>query len=83
MSIKHVAFVKMSAFSRIFKQGLALKHEYPDIKLTLICDSILHSGDIFERTFDELVGIVDLDRWMDINKPDILHVCDDGELEVS
>jgi hypothetical protein len=79
-SVKHVCFVKWNAFSRVFKQGLALKKVYPDIKLTLICDTILHSPDVFEKTFDELVHISGLTTWMKQNDPDIYHCADDGQL---
>ncbi len=85
--MNHIVFAKHMAFTRVFKAGWALKEVYPDIKLTLLVTRILHSPELFERIFDEII-YTDKDehsirRYAETHNPAVYHVYDDGSQHVA
>lgn len=84
--MSRIVFAKHMSFSRVFKQGWALRHEYPDIKLTLLTTKILHSPALFERIFDEIIytgkNEALIAKWVRENEASVYHVYDDGSQHV-
>lgn len=84
-----IVFCKHMAFTRCFKAGWALKEVYPQHKLTLLTTRILHSPELFENVFDEII-YTDKDtefikNWVSKNNDDVsvYHVYDDGSHHVA